>query len=81
MMSGTPVIATDIPGVRQPVLKTGMGKIVPPMDADRLADAVIEVIDNPERFRGDAKAVSAQYSPAAVSGIYEELISGLLAKK
>ena len=29
MLAGTPVVATDLPGVRQPVLTTGMGRIVP----------------------------------------------------
>ena len=30
MSCGTPVVATDLPGVRMPVKMTGMGRIVPP---------------------------------------------------
>ena len=35
MLCGTPVVATNLPGVRQPVLTTGMGAIVEPADAPR----------------------------------------------
>ena len=37
-MCGTPVVATNLPGVRQPVTMTGMGEIVPIADADGLAE-------------------------------------------
>lgn len=33
MMRGIPVIASDLPGVRQPVLATGMGEVVTPRSA------------------------------------------------
>ena len=32
MACGTPVVASDLPGVRQPVMMTGMGRVVPPAD-------------------------------------------------
>ena len=37
MACGTPVVASDIPGVRQPTRMTGMGKTVPPGDPAALA--------------------------------------------
>ncbi len=41
MICGTPVVASDMPGVRQPVLQTGMGKLFALKDAGiagRIAD-------------------------------------------
>jgi glycosyltransferase involved in cell wall biosynthesis len=49
-MCGTPVVATDLPGVRQPVAMTGMGEIVPVADAAGLADGIIKVLSAPERY-------------------------------
>jgi len=43
-MCGTPVVATDLPGVRVPVTMTGMGEIVPIADAEGLAAGVIKVL-------------------------------------
>ena len=45
MTCGTPVVATDIPGVRQPVKLTGMGRVVPMADANSLAEAIISILD------------------------------------
>ena len=45
LISGTPMVATDLPGVRQPVLTTGMGKIVPVMDAAALARGILAVLN------------------------------------
>jgi glycosyltransferase involved in cell wall biosynthesis len=44
MLAGTPVVATDLPGVREAVRSTGMGRIVPPNDPPALAAALTEVI-------------------------------------
>ena len=46
MLAGTPVVATDLPGVRDAVRRTGMGRIVPPCDPSALAEALIDVIRN-----------------------------------
>jgi len=50
MMAGTPVVATDLPGVREAVRRTGMGLIVPPRDPDALAEALIEVITHRQNY-------------------------------
>jgi glycosyltransferase involved in cell wall biosynthesis len=44
MLCGTPSIASDLPGVRQPVLQTGMGEIVPVGDSRALAEAILRVV-------------------------------------
>lgn len=43
-MCGTPVVATDLPGVRQPVRMTGMGEIVAVANAQDLARGIVKVL-------------------------------------
>jgi glycosyltransferase involved in cell wall biosynthesis len=80
MISGTPVVASDLPGVRQPVLMTGMGCIVPPADAGRLAQAIISVLDHPEQYRKDAAEVARLFAPDTIAAEYEGLFEGLISK-
>jgi glycosyltransferase involved in cell wall biosynthesis len=59
MLCGTPVVASDLPGVRHPVQATGMGEVVPVGDAQALAAAVGRVIRDRGRYvrpRGDVNA-------------------------
>ena len=48
MLSGVPVVASDLPGVRQPARLTGMGEIARIGDADDLARRLLEVLESPE---------------------------------
>jgi glycosyltransferase involved in cell wall biosynthesis len=80
MASGTPVVASDIPGVRQPVKMTGMGCVVPPADVHALAGGIIEILDHPERFKGDVEGVIKRFSSHHIAeeyeAIFQELITG-----
>lgn len=80
MTCGTPVVASDLPGVRQPVGMTGMGQIVPPQDPASLAQALIQILDQPGRFQGDRNAVARSYAPDAIAAEYEALYTGLIEK-
>ena len=51
MTQGTPVVASNLPGVRHPVKVTGLGKIVPIRDADAIAGAVIAILEKGEQAR------------------------------
>jgi glycosyltransferase involved in cell wall biosynthesis len=78
MSCGTPVIATDLPGVRRPVLSSGMGKIVPPRDSTALSEAIIDLLkkgvrNNPEQVR----VMIDRYAPETVAQAYETLFQGL----
>lgn len=44
MLCGTPVVATNLPGVREAIRRTGMGEVVPPHDPAALAEALVRVI-------------------------------------
>ncbi len=50
MLCGTPVVASNLPGVRQPVRMTGMGEIAPIRDSKALADAMLKVLTRPNAY-------------------------------
>lgn len=78
MMSGTPVVASDLPGVRQPVHSTGMGLIVPPMDGTALAQAMLRILEQPQAFAGNVNMVRQRFSPQTIAGQYEAVFYELI---
>lgn len=76
MLCGTPVIATGLPGVREPVGRTGMGRIVPAGDADALAAAILDVVAHRERYVRPADEIRRRYSLDATVDAYEALYRG-----
>ncbi|MCL4374279.1 glycosyltransferase family 4 protein [Patescibacteria group bacterium] len=50
MLQGTPVVATDLAGVRVPISLTKMGIVVPPQNPEALAEAITTVIDKRKRY-------------------------------
>lgn len=73
MTCGTPVIASDLPGVRVPVRETGMGRIIPKANATALAQALIDLLDRPDAYRGHTNSIVRLSNPDVVAGIYEEI--------
>jgi glycosyltransferase involved in cell wall biosynthesis len=80
MASGTPVVASNIPGVREPVRLTGMGLTANPADAPALAQAIAEVLDDPARFSGDAERVKKEFSSQHIAEEYEQLFHSLVSR-
>jgi glycosyltransferase involved in cell wall biosynthesis len=78
MTCGTPVISTDLPGVRQPISLTGMGLIVPPRNAPALAEGLIEILNQPNGYGGYHPELMSRFSPESVAAEYEELFHKLL---
>lgn len=79
MLCGTPVVASDLPGVRQPVLTTGMGRIVPLGNAEALATGILDVLDH--RLAADSlDALRQRHVPATVAESYLELFRQLGAR-
>ncbi len=78
MSCGTPVVASDMPGVRQPVRMTGMGRIVTPADPNALAEGINEVLDHPERYTGDANDVIRRFSSQHIAEEYETLFQEVI---
>ncbi len=62
MLCGVPVVATDLPGVRVPIQKTGMGEIVPPKDAEQLAKAIIHVLLHKKMYQKDKLFIQKEFA-------------------
>ena len=74
MQAGVPVLASDIPGVRQPVAQTGFGTLVPPADSDAITRALRQLrAYPPDAVTGTARAREA-FSVSAVLDAYEVLL-------
>jgi glycosyltransferase involved in cell wall biosynthesis len=78
MLSGTPVVATNLPGVRVPVQKTGMGHIVAPRDAAALAEAVVDVIQNRQSYVKAREEIEKHFPFERSVDQYEKLLQSLL---
>lgn len=78
MLQGTPVIASDLPGVRQPILNTGMGKIVPIRDADALAEAIIATLDEGKAKLPSAEDYLKRFAKEEVALMYQALFKEVL---
>ncbi len=81
MSCGTPVVASDLPGVRMPVKLTGMGRLVPPADAHALAEGISEVLEHPERYGGDVNEVIERFSPQRIAQQYEAVFQRVIDRK
>jgi glycosyltransferase involved in cell wall biosynthesis len=71
MACGTPVIASDRPGMRVPIQMTGMGRLFPQEDAAALAQALIDILDNPQKYHKDPSELIRLSSPEHVAEEYE----------
>lgn len=81
MMCGTPVVASDLPGVRQPTAMTGMGCVVPIRDAAALGGAIVDVLGRRAEFQRDRASIAATFSPDAVAAKYEQLFTELAGRR
>jgi glycosyltransferase involved in cell wall biosynthesis len=74
MLAGVPVLASDIPGVRQPVAQTGFGTLVPPADQHSITAALRSMIDSPPDRAVGAAAAHRAFSSGGVLDAYETLL-------
>jgi glycosyltransferase involved in cell wall biosynthesis len=77
MLCGTPVVATDIPGAREVVKVTGMGRLVAPRDAYALAEGLITVIQERQRYRRSRAEIAAIFDVEKAISDYEQLLASL----
>ncbi|MCX7753721.1 MAG: glycosyltransferase family 4 protein [Anaerolineales bacterium] len=80
MMNNVPCVASALPGVRRPVQMTGMGKVAPIGDSAKLAEAILEILGAPEKYRGQPEEIKRTYDPDSVAAEYEKLFARLRAK-
>jgi glycosyltransferase involved in cell wall biosynthesis len=75
MMNGVPSIASNLPGVRQPVTLHKMGRIIPIGDANALSEALIAVLSDPQAHSGNPAEIAERYRPDTIAAEYEPLIA------
>jgi glycosyltransferase involved in cell wall biosynthesis len=80
MMNGVPCVPSALPGVRQPVTMHGMGRVSKIGDAADLAASILEVLDNPQKYKGDIAAIKKAYNPDSIAVEYEKLFARLMKK-
>lgn len=69
---GTPLVASDMPGVREVIRKTGYGRLVKPRDALDLADKVCELLACPVKV--DTQSLG-DFTIARALDKYEEIFA------
>jgi glycosyltransferase involved in cell wall biosynthesis len=78
MLCGTPSIASNLPGVRQPVLQSGMGEVVPIGDSAALAQAIVQVVSQPGEYVRPREEIAARWNTERTAAGYEALFERLL---
>jgi glycosyltransferase involved in cell wall biosynthesis len=79
MLCGTPVVATNLPGVRQPVTMTGMGDVVAIADSASLAAGIEKVLSNPSGYVRSPEEIAEIFSLDRTIVEYEALYRELIA--
>lgn len=79
MMCGLPVVGSDLPGGRIPVLQTGFGRLTRPRDVDAIAAALVELRDFPEdEKRRITQTAHELYGAEGCIDRYESLFARLM---
>ena len=77
MINGIPCIASNLPGVRQPVKMHHMGAVVEIGDSKDLAKSLIEILKKPDRYNIDYQNIYQQYQPTMVAQEYERIFESI----
>lgn len=80
MFCGTPVVASDLPGVRTIIENTKMGLIAKSRDEKDLADKIIKVIKNRDKYIIPKKDIMKIYSNDILVKKYSDLFGELCQK-
>ena len=78
MMNGVPCVPSALPGVRQPVTMHGMGRVARVGDAAHLTESILEVLNEPQKIRGDIESIRKSYNPDSIAAEYEKLFAKLM---
>ncbi len=81
MLHNVPCVASALPGVRQPVKMHQMGEVAAIGSAEELAQALIKIFDQRERYRCDTAELARIYDPDSVAQAYEALFADLRREK
>jgi glycosyltransferase involved in cell wall biosynthesis len=79
LLCGTPVVATNIPGAREVVSVTGMGKLVEPRDERALAQGLVEVLQNRQQYVKSYDEIRSVFCTEETIASYERLLQSMIA--
>lgn len=79
MLCGTPVVASDLYGVRTIAPATGMGLVHRHGDAEDLARCINKILENPSVYIKPHDEISAKYSTKACADAYEKCFDAAIA--
>lgn len=75
MLCGAPVVASDLPGVREVIRKTGFGRISKVKDPKDIARQIVEVVTRKEHYKAQRDVVVRQFSAQRAIEEYITLLS------
>ncbi len=81
MMNKVPSVPSALPGVRRPVQMHGMGVVSQIGDSASLAESILGVLDDPQKYQGDIESIKKSYDPDSVAQEYENLFARLMKKR
>jgi glycosyltransferase involved in cell wall biosynthesis len=73
MRCGTPVVASDLPGVRTVIQKTGMGLVCRKRDWRHLAECIERLLNDPDAFKKPLAVVERFFSTRATVEMYRQI--------
>lgn len=77
MRNGVPVAACNLPGVRQPVTMTGMGEVTEVGDPDALAEGIIRILNQREKYLRTTGLIAQSFEPDQTAAEYVRLFEAL----
>ena len=81
MLCGTPVVASDLPGVRQPIAMTGMGEVVLPAEGAAIAQGILKILKEPQKYTRERKEIEQYFSQDMIAEKYEQIYAREVALK
>lgn len=74
-LSGTPVVASDLPGVRQFVCRTGMGLLAEAGNPVSFARAIGSVLENPAKFTVEREKIEAAFAIPVAGSFFSKILA------
>lgn len=81
MLHNVPCVASALPGVRQPVKMHQMGEVAAIGSAEELAEGLLKIFDEREKYRCDTAELAQIYDPDSVAQAYEKIFAELRRQK
>lgn len=78
MLCGTPVVASDLPGVRTIIQNTKMGEICRCGDERDLAEKIENILENPDKYIKSREFIEAKYGKKKIISNYTKAMEEMM---